>query len=360
MPPELVGRSEEVEVFRDALEEGPGSPGRAMLFTGARGMGKTVLLNAVEDAALEAGWLVASVTSKPGVLDELVQTVLPKLLLEHDPEAHTTTTTGVNVSVAGFGAGATRATEPMYHVVPSFRSLLERLAEVQMERGAGVLISVDEVHRGATDALRDVAQGVQHAFRSNLDVAFAAAGLPSAVESMLGQDAMTFLRRAERFALGPVRDADVAHALRSPMEAAGRSLADDALQAALGAIQGYPFFVQLVGYQLWAADPTSPVVDLDQARKAVDKARRRAGRLLHEPLLADLSAQDRAFLAAMAQDDGPSSMADIAARLDVTTDYASQYRARLIAAEAIEPDRHGFVRFAIPYLRDHLRGIANR
>jgi hypothetical protein len=318
-------------------------------------MGKTVLLNAAENVALEAGWLVVSVTSRRGMLEELVKTILPTMLLEHDPQAQRSTTTGMNVSIVGFGSGATRAATPKYEVRPSFRSLLERLSEIQMGRGAGVMISVDEAQLAVTDELREITQGVQHAFRANLEVAFVAEGLPSAVDSLLTEDAMTFLRRAERFPLGPVKDVDVTRALAWPIEEAGRTLADDALQVALSAIQGYPFFVQLVGYHLWAAAPASPRIDADQARTAVDKAKRRSSRLLHEPLLADLSARDRDFLVAMSHDDGPSRLADIAARLGVTRDYASQYRARLIAAEAIEPCGHGWVRFAVPFLRDHLR-----
>jgi hypothetical protein len=349
-----------LDAFRDALAEGPGSPGRAMLFTGARGMGKTVLLNAAEDAALEAGWLVASVTSRRGMRDELVETILPALLLQHDPEARGSTTTGVNVSAAGFGIGATKEATAKYDVTPTFRSLLERLAEVQMERGSGVLVSVDEAHRAVADELREIAQGVQHAFRANLDVAFVAAGLPSAVNALLNVDAMTFLRRAERFTLGPVSSSEVARALSGPFEAAGRALSGAALDVAVAAIQGYPFFVQLVGYQLWAADPASREIDGEQARQAVRRAARRASRVLHEPILADLSGRDRDFLMAMSQDDAASRLADVASRLGVTTGHASQYRARLIAAEVIEPHQHGWVRFAVPFLREHLRQLGDR
>lgn len=42
-------------------------------------------------------------------------------------------------------------------------------------------------------------------------------------------------------------------------------------------------------------------------------------------------------------------------RLDVDVNYPSQYRLRLIAAELICPTRHGYVDFALPYLREYLR-----
>lgn len=64
-PPLLVGRDGVLEDFVEALEDGPGSAGRATLYTGARGAGKTVMLNAVEDRAHEHGWLVISETATP-------------------------------------------------------------------------------------------------------------------------------------------------------------------------------------------------------------------------------------------------------------------------------------------------------
>jgi hypothetical protein len=60
----------------------------------------------------------------------------------------------------------------------------------------------------------------------------------------------------------------------------------------------------------------------------------------------------------MAQDDGPSKMADVQKRLCVNVNYASQYRLRLIAAELIERTGRGYVGFALPYLRECLRDEA--
>ena len=44
-PPLLAGRDTEILAFGDALDSGPGAPGRATLYTGVRGIGKTVMLN---------------------------------------------------------------------------------------------------------------------------------------------------------------------------------------------------------------------------------------------------------------------------------------------------------------------------
>jgi len=51
-------------------------------------------------------------------------------------------------------------------------------------------------------------------------------------------------------------------------------------------------------------------------------------------------------------------LSDIAERMAVNLDYASQYRARLLAAEVITPAGRGKVTFAVPFLREHLRQTA--
>ncbi|WP_353066477.1 hypothetical protein [Arcanobacterium hippocoleae] len=64
---------------------------------------------------------------------------------------------------------------------------------------------------------------------------------------------------------------------------------------------------------------------------------------------------DKTFLLAMSQDDGPSSMADIAKRMRKDTQYTGMYRARLIDAGVIAQVAYGKVDFAIPCLRAWLR-----
>ncbi|AKK04958.1 hypothetical protein CMUST_03070 [Corynebacterium mustelae] len=52
-----VGQDEVVEAFNDGLKAGPGAPARALFLVGTRGVDKTVVLNELEDAAREQGWV---------------------------------------------------------------------------------------------------------------------------------------------------------------------------------------------------------------------------------------------------------------------------------------------------------------
>ena len=342
-----------VLAFGDALDAGPGSPGRATLFTGARGVGKTVMLNEAERQARERGWVVISETATPGLCTRLTTEGLPLIADQLELESDRRRLTGLALPLGLGGADFDIERQPSPE--PGLRTQLATITDYLDEHDTGLLITVDEIHRGARVDLELLGTVVQHCFREERPVALAAAGLPSAVQDLLTDHVLTFLRRAERHTLGPVDDADVVDALDVPVRASGRDLTDEALVEASRGTGGYPFLIQLIGYWTWNDEPAADTITVTQARNGIQAARRRMGSLIHEPALFDLSAVDRTFLAAMALDDRPSRMKDIAERLHATTNYASQYRLRLIASGMIRPTGHGTVDFNLPYLRDYLR-----
>jgi AAA ATPase domain len=352
-PPLLVGRDTLIEEFAEALEDGPGSAGRATIYTGARGSGKTVMLNAVEDRARELGWVVVSETASPGFVERIARQHLPRLLETFDPEAIRRRITGIT---GPLGSGSVTWDTAANHVPePTVRSQIELITDLLAENGTGLLITLDEIHYNQIAELRQLATTVQHAFREDRELAFTGAGLASAISDTVNDEVLTFLRRAERHALGSVAREDVALALRTPVEASGRTVADDVLDVMVQGTRGYPFLIQLVGAQVWRLRRSEPEISMDSAREGVAKAQRRLGTLIYEPALAGASAIDKSFLLAMAADDGPSRMKDIQQRLAIDMNFASQYRLRLIASELIQSTGHGYVDFALPYLREYLR-----
>ncbi len=352
-PPLLVGREELIEEFVEGLEDGPGSAARATIYTGARGSGKTVMLNAVEDRARELGWLVVSETASPGFVDRIVRQELPRLLAGFDPKAVRRRMTGITGPLGA--GGVTWGTTDVHVPEATLRSQIELVTDLLAEKEAGLLIALDEIHQNQIAELRQLATTVQHAFREERQLAFVGAGLASAITDVVNDEVLTFLRRAERHGLGSVAGEDVARAIRTPIETNGRVLADDVLDVMVQGTRGYPFLIQLVGAQVWRLNKADREISMESAREGVSNALRRLGRLVYEPALAEASTIDKSFLLAMAKDDGPSRMRDIQQRLDIDANFASQYRLRLISSELIEARGYGYVEFALPYLRDYLR-----
>jgi len=357
-PPLVAGRDDIIDEVADALDDGPGAAGRACLFTGNRGIGKTVMLNEVEVVARERGWLVISETATPGLVDRLTTEGLPALATLLTQERPRRRISGVSLPA---NLGGLEFDLPDGAGPGGLRHQVTALANALQEHGTGLLITVDEVHaRAARGDVEQLAAVVQHAFREDLDVAFAAAGLPAAVQDLLSADVSTFLRRARRFVLAPLAPVAVEEALRVPIVQAGRTISADALGAAAQATFGYPYLVQVMGDQIWRQRPDHLEISMDDVTAGIRDGVRQAAASLHEPAINDLSDADREFVKAMVVDDGESAIADIERRLGRTHSWVSRYRGRLLVSGVVEPSRRGYLRFTIPYMREFLADRPDR
>ena len=102
-PPLLVGRQGIIEEFMESISDGPGAPGRLTIFTGARGVGKTVMLTEVADQTARLGWVTIAETATPGLIARLTHAVT-RALAELDPHAPSRrSVTGLTLPVIGGG-----------------------------------------------------------------------------------------------------------------------------------------------------------------------------------------------------------------------------------------------------------------
>lgn len=347
-PPLLVGRDAQLDEFAESIENGPGAPGMLTLVTGARGVGKTVMLTELGEIARRDGWVVIDETATTGVLARIADAADQHRTELGRPD---------RPRVSGFGLAKAANISLDLPARPnhSWRQRLQGLLDVVEARETGVLITIDEVHAMDRDDLRQLAADMQHLVREDRWIAVAMAGLPSAITDLLNDDVATFLRRAERVQLDDVAVADVRDSLATTFHNTGRTLDDASLDRAAEATGGYPFMIQLVGYHLWRRADPDGVITPAAVTTGIDAARVRLGSLVHETSLADLSSVDRTILAAMATDDGPTRVGDIATRIGRDASYVSVYRERLLKAGVIKAPRYGYVDFALPHLRDYLR-----
>lgn len=357
-PPLLAGRDELLGLIAEALEARPGHPARSTLYVGARGTGKTAMLNAVEDEARQRGWIVISENAGKGLAARLVGTQLPAALQQVAPPPTRHRLEGFTTPVGGL---AWSTTEGSYGFSHNLRSLLTTLCARCAEHDTGVMLTIDELHARTVDLdeLDEFANVAQHCIRESQPFAVVVAGLPGPTHArLLSADAdrpITFFRRADRHELGAVDLSAVEEALYVPILDNGKTIDGAALWEAATATEGYPFMIQLVGFHTWREAEPASRIDIDAARRGIDAAVHRIGQLVHAPALSDLSDVDRKFLAAMSRDDGPSAIADVAARLGVNGNYATRYRSRLLTADMIVEAGHGKINFKLPYLREFLR-----
>jgi hypothetical protein len=349
-----VGRDAALSEVEESLADGPGAPARLSLFSGVRGVGKTVMLLELARLARERDWVVVADTATDGLVARLTRAVEEAAVAKRSSRRRVASVTLPTVLGVGGGGVTLEAPQPTATQALDFRRAASELLDRIEKQGRGLLITVDEVTMEHPRELRDLATAYQHLVGESRNVAMALAGLPSGVSELLNDRVLTFLRRATPFHLGRLTDQQVAAGLSGTIEGSGRTITSEALKQAVPACGGYPFMVQLVGYHAWRR-AVNGVIGIDAVAAAVPVARERLGTSVLGTAVADLSPAERAYLAAMAVDDGPSRTAEVAERLKISQSAGGQRRLRLVAAGIIEPVERGLVRFTLPYLRGYLR-----
>ncbi|WP_319651285.1 MULTISPECIES: AAA family ATPase [unclassified Corynebacterium] len=345
------------------IKDGPGTHERVSLVVGPRGIGKTVLLNALEDEAeARHGWRVISETATTGFVRRLRDKIV-RFLTQNKSKVR-----GFQLTLFGMGGGvnweSAALNDPTYTLREALKDLLAYKREEDRrvnQAPTGVFITLDEMHHQRSEEVVEFGATIQHLVREGEEIAVAMAGIPSAIRPLLEDkgtaNPVTFLRRAERIELDRVSAAAVEQALRKPLLEMGMEWDEAAIVKAVAACQGYPFMIQLVGQYSFRKKEGNRITPA-AAGAGVEMAQRKLGQLVHEPALSDLSEVDRTFLVLMAQDSGPSKTSDIAERMGVSASYAGNYRRRLLDAEMIAETSRGEVDFSLPYLCEYLRDHA--
>ncbi|OYO13142.1 ATP-binding protein [Enemella evansiae] len=356
-PPLLSGRDEILDSFGEGLDHGPGAPARAILLEGQRGTGKTVLLNELEATAAEAGWLVISDEAGAGFLERLTQTHLPALLEEWDPR-------GPRRRLLGGGLGSvgqisTQVSE-RHQPQPTMRTQLALLTDIVAENNrdadvpVGVLITLDEIHAGSLDELDEFGGQYQLLRREGRELAFAAAGITTDIDTLIRSKRVTFLQRAQRHQLTNLTPSEAAEALQVPIAEAGGAITPDALEHAVTASEGYPYVIQAIGYRAWHL-ARGATIEHSHVAGGVTWAGERLGDQVHEPALRGTTPREKQFLCAMAVDDGPAASASIRQRLGLSASHVSNLGQSLQEKGLVTKLERGRFDYLLPRLREHLR-----
>lgn len=352
-PPCLVGRDELIRSVCALLAGDPAGEGGTNVLLAPRGLGKTVVLNEIEDAArAERGWLVVAVSGTDG--DPVAETHKEVCRVRDSwAQAHgeppRRRLSSVSVGVAGVSAGVSSAHDPeprRTRYGDDLRRDLSRLASAAAEAGTRVLLTMDEMHAMPLAKARRLGSYIQHiAKRERRALVFLGAALPYITETLLADRKSTFLQRLAIHRLGPLSTPETRRGLREPIESHGGRIDDSALALAAPAVGGHPYMLQLVGDKMWraAADPANPITAA-HAQAAVALAEESLGDHLFAPTWHSLSDNDKRFLAALVEMSGTDEAPRVAAiceRAGIGSTSASAYRRRLLLSGMAAPAGRG-------------------
>lgn len=334
----LVGRESQLAAFTSLLHETNSS--NFTVISGPAGIGKTTLLKACESVARNAGWRVVSDIPLKGLSDRMRGTYLPAL---HE------SLTGQGQGQESFGK-------------KTLTAQVESLAEVLRSKGTGLLLTLDAVDRSCLPRLENLVEALVNAQKKGLPVQLLMAGRTAEMREILESSVMLPLGSPLRFDVCALTREQTESVLRQALESCPAirhdSLSESLLSRACLATKGHPYMVYLVAEAL--RQQAQGELSEAEVVSGIASAQEKLGASVLEPLLSKLSAGDRAFLEAMAQDESPSKMSDISARLGKNPQYAGVYRNRLLESQIIRSASYGKVTFAIPHLREYLRALSVR
>ncbi|MDR1015888.1 MAG: ATP-binding protein [Coriobacteriales bacterium] len=346
VPPLMAGRATLIADYIHGLGNGPGDPNYASILIGARGCGKTALLTKIATEVGQYGWIAAEVASGPGLLEDILERTAGsgREFLEQPARSHIT-------SVSAAGMGIARSFQP--DKTGNWRTQMNKMLDQLAVQDVGLLISVDEVD-AADPELHQLVTNFQFFVREGRKVALLLAGLPQNVSELLQNKTISFLRRAYQHHLGSVPLFDVRETMQKTVEISEREVLDPELEVMAAATGGYPFLIQLIGYHVWRQSPEQERISAEDVKRGIAFAKGMMDQMIFDTTVKELSEGDLKFLLAMLPDEAGSTTAEIAKRMGVTTNYAGQYRRRLIEQGIIEDMERGRLDFAIPMLREYL------
>jgi hypothetical protein len=362
-----------------------GRPERSLVLTGLRGVGKTVLLNALRSAAVRKGWGTGKLEARP---DQSLRRPLASALhqavreLGHPEQDQVDHALGVVRGFAQRDAGPGAKLRDQWSPgieVPVVRGradsgdieidLVELLSDVgglAADVGKGVGVFIDEMQDLGPDDVSALCAACHEISQSGLPLIVVGAGLPhlpavlSASKSY--SERLFSYQRIDRL----TREA-ADRALQAPAGEEDAEFDEPALEAMYAATGGYPYFIQAYGKAVWDLAPHTPITaaDVEVATPEADRELavgffgsryERATPAEREYLRAMADAATESLTAAVDADAvGSVATADVAAVLGKKPQSLSPARDALLKKGLIYSGERGRIAFTVPHFGRYLR-----
>jgi DNA polymerase III delta prime subunit len=281
-PPELAGRDDQLRAFAVVLERiARSKPERSIVLTGLRGVGKTVLLNALRSAAVRAHWGTGKLEARP---DQRLRRPISAALhvavreLGHPKSEDVDYVLGVIKAFAqresatstrlrdrwnpGIDVAAVTGRADSGDIEIDLVELLTDIGGLAADVGRGVAIFIDEMQDLEPEDISALCAACHEISQSGLPVIVVGAGLPH-LPAVLSASKSYSERLFKYSRIDRLDRAAADLALQAPAKDEGAEFHDDALEAMYAATGGYPYFIQAYGKVAWDSAPGSPITGED-------------------------------------------------------------------------------------------------
>lgn len=366
VPEVMVGREAQTESFGILLQRLElDRTSQSMIITGLRGVGKTVLLNRFREIAEGRRWKVIEIEASKHsdqAFARALATAVKATLLQISPRskwndkmrraAEILTSFSLSYSMDGtFSLGWDIKPSAGYADRGSLgldlTDVFISLGEAAQSAQRGVVLLIDEVQFLLQPELEGLIQAMHKTVQRRLPVTFVGAGLPQIAK--LAGDAKSYAERLFKFPqIGSLSDDEASLALTEPAFLEGVEWEGAAVERAVEITQGYPYFLQEIGYQAWeiAENDLITANDIEDAKEAYES---KLDGSFFRVRLDRATELQTAYLRAMAElGPQPQSAADVAELLGRESTQVGPTRSQLIEMGLLYTPSHGYAAFTVP------------
>ncbi|WP_181073410.1 AAA family ATPase [Rathayibacter sp. AY1A3] len=373
-PTFLAGRQPDIDGFIKTLASSPEIPGNCRI-TGLRGVGKTVLLQRFQEEAEAGGWATINVELEPRHCsdDNFRQLLEGKAAaLEQDlsvagrvrnaagaiagvaRRAATVEYEGFKWSLAGDLDSTTKSIATILLEAATNATKQDRLGLVVLFDEAQVL--VDDRSPAGDHPLSSLIASVSTLQKQGVPLNLVLCGLPTLAVNLLS--ARTYTERMFRgFKISSLKTEDAKAAFLQPLENTSVSATPDVTNQVVFDVDGYPYFIQLWGAELWDATVAAgvSVISLETLRLIEDRITQRLDLDFYEPRIESLTPAEQDLLMDSAKCTYPPLVVkELNKESKKSNENINVLLGRLVKSNILYRPRKGEYRYTAPKFRDFL------
>lgn len=373
-PAYLAGRDNTINEAQNILQAiNYGYSARSVVYYGLRGVGKTVLLNYIENLADEMD--LPSEYMEIAERDRSFQyqmalhiyKLINRLSLLKNIESHIKKALSIlkaftikygcdDISIEVNPANGISDTG---NLANDMTELFLALGVIAQKQNKGVVLFIDEIQYIKDDEFEALMEAIHRTNQKNYPIVIFSAGLPKIAK--IAGDVKSYAERLFDFIeIDSLNNEEAKLALIEPAKRFQINYTDEAVNKIIEITQGYPYFLQEYGKWVWECKKEESIIDIKIVNKAYDKFEQSLDKAFFKVRHDRATAKEIEFMTAMvACEKLPCSTKEIANIMGESIQAISPLRAQLIHKGFIYAAKRGEVDFTVPQFDKYLKRVYN-
>lgn len=371
-PAYLAGRDTTINEAQNILQAiNYGYSARSVVYYGLRGVGKTVLLNYIENLADEME--LPSEYMEIAERDRSFQyqmalhiyKLINRLSLLKNIESHIKKALSIlkaftikygcdDISIEVNPANGISDTG---NLANDMTELFLALGVIAQKQNKGVVLFIDEIQYIKDSEFEALMEAIHRTNQKNYPIVIFSAGLPKIAK--IAGDVKSYAERLFDFIeIDSLNNEEAKLALIEPAKRFQINYTDEAVNKIIEITQGYPYFLQEYGKWVWECKKEESIIDIKIVNKAYDEFEQSLDKAFFKVRHDRATAREIEFMTAMvACEKLPCSTKEIANIMGESIQAISPLRAQLIHKGFIYAAKRGEVDFTVPQFDKYLKRI---